>query len=66
MPFDERQLLLDNLAYLKRALKLDSLAVALVTDEEAVKKATFPVDMALAYPGNPVTSFTVEAASGGA
>ena len=60
LPFSERQLILDNLPYLKRALKLDSLTVSLVTDTEALAKAAQPVDPAAAYPGNPVFSFTVE------
>ena len=60
LPFSERQLILDNLPYLKRALKLDSLAVSLVTDTEALAKAAQTVDPTAAYPGNPVFSFTVE------
>ena len=63
LPFDERQLILDNLVYLKRSLKLDSLAVALVTDEAAVKGAAHAVDVSHAYPGSPVTSFTLAAAA---
>lgn len=59
LPFDERQLLLDNLAYLKRALKLDSINIALVSDEAAVKGAAHPVDPTQAYPGSPLTSFTL-------
>jgi hypothetical protein len=61
LPFDEKQLILDNLPYLKRALKLDSLAVHLSTDEEAVKKAAHPIDMSAIYPGNPFPSFTAVA-----
>jgi len=57
LPFDERQLILDNLPYLKRSVKLDSLNVFLVTDTEAVASAAHPVDSSLAYPGNPVYSF---------
>ena len=60
LPFDERQLLLDNLPYLKRSIKLDSLNVFLVTDAEAVAAAAHPVDTASAYPGNPVYSFKIE------
>eukprot|EP00195_Chlamydomonas_chlamydogama_P014672 CAMPEP_0202900896 /NCGR_PEP_ID=MMETSP1392-20130828/12094_1 /ASSEMBLY_ACC=CAM_ASM_000868 /TAXON_ID=225041 /ORGANISM="Chlamydomonas chlamydogama, Strain SAG 11-48b" /LENGTH=1103 /DNA_ID=CAMNT_0049587353 /DNA_START=121 /DNA_END=3432 /DNA_ORIENTATION=- len=63
LPFDERQLLIDNLPYLKRALKIDSLSVALITDEAAVKAAARPVDASQAYPGAPITSFTVVPAS---
>ena len=58
LPFDEKQLILDNLPYLKRALKIESLAVHLSTDEDAVKGAALPVDVSLIYPGNPSTSFT--------
>ncbi|GAX85489.1 hypothetical protein CEUSTIGMA_g12905.t1 [Chlamydomonas eustigma] len=60
LPFDERQLILDNLPYLQRSLKLDSLKVSLVTDTEAVKAAAHVVDVSNAYPGNPVVSFKVE------
>lgn len=63
MPFDEKQLLLDNLPYLKRTLKIDSLAVHHVTDAEAVAKAAVPVDVASAYPGAPVTAFLVQPAT---
>ena len=62
LPFDERQLILDNLPYLKRALKIESLAVHLSTDEDAVKKAATPVDTSSIYPGSPFTSFTTAAA----
>lgn len=63
LPFSERQLILDNLPYLKRALKLDSLAVSLVTDTAALAAAAHPIDPAAAYPGNPVFSFTMESTS---
>jgi len=60
LPFDECQLLLDNQAYLMRALRLEVLDVALASDVAAVAALTFPVDVTTAYPGAPVTSFTLE------
>lgn len=50
-------------AYLMRALKLDALELVPVHDAAAVAAAvaslSFPVDVAAAYPGAPVTSFTL-------
>ncbi len=65
LPFDERQLIIDNLAYLTRSLKLETIAVHPITDEAAVKAAANPIDATLAYPGNPVSSLTL-VESGGA
>lgn len=65
LPFDERQLIIDNLPYLLRSLKLDTIAVHPIVDEAAVKAAANPIDASQAYPGNPVTSLTL-VESGGA
>jgi hypothetical protein len=60
LPFDECAMLRTNLDYVKRALQLPSVTIALVTDA-TVAGAANPVDCSKAYPGNPVTSFTLEA-----
>jgi len=63
LPFDEAALLRDNLPYLRRTLKLDSLAVHLTSDAQAVAKAPIPVDPATAYPAAPITAFLVQPAN---
>ncbi len=49
-------------AYLMRALRLEELQVVLASDAAAVAAAqaslSFPVDIAAAYPGAPITSFS--------
>ncbi|KAG1663339.1 hypothetical protein FOA52_004101 [Chlamydomonas sp. UWO 241] len=61
LPFDECEMLRTNLDYVKRALHLPSLTIAHVTDADAVAAAAHPIDATAAYPGNPITSFTLEA-----
>ncbi|KAL6757784.1 hypothetical protein V8C86DRAFT_1623510, partial [Haematococcus lacustris] len=63
LPFNERELLEDNLSYITRTLKLESLAVHRVTDDQAVAALGKPVDVAAAYPGCPVCVLKTQAAS---
>jgi hypothetical protein len=56
LPFDERQLLLDNMPYLLRALNLESLAVHSTADAAAVAAAG--ADVSGAYPASPVVVFS--------
>ena len=57
LPFDERSLINDNLPYILRALKLDSLAAQLASDPLAVAGVTANVDVSQAHPGSPVPVF---------
>lgn len=57
MPFDEQRMLVDNVDYLMRSLKLGSIAVHTVADADAVAAAPQQVDVLAAYPGNPLTVF---------
>jgi len=47
----------DNLEYLTRSLKLESLAIHRTSDAAALAAAPGPVDAAAAYPGCPVAAF---------
>jgi hypothetical protein len=56
LPFDEEQLLRDNMPYLLRALNIDSLAVHSTRDGAAAAAAG--ADVSGAYPATPVVVFT--------
>ncbi len=62
LPYDERQLLVDNTPYLLRTLRLDAIHVHPVTDAAAVAAAAEKVDPAQALPGLPVVVLTKEEA----
>lgn len=62
LPFDEKQLLTDNLAYLVRSLKLEALAVHGVGDAAAAAAVPPTIDLKAACPGAPITYFATAAA----
>jgi hypothetical protein len=67
LPFDEAQLLRDNLPYLQRALQLQGLAISSTSDPAAVAAAQAAgVDISVAVPGSPVVQFTAAGAAAGA
>lgn len=57
LPFDEKQLLTENLPYLLRSLNLESLNVH-STAEAAAVAPTSKMDLSQAHPGQPVTVFS--------
>jgi hypothetical protein len=59
LPFDEKQLLLDNSSYIIRSLGLEGIRVYNSGESEAAAAAeAAKVDLAAALPGAPVYAFT--------
>ena len=61
LPFDEKQLLLNNMDYLLRSLRLEGLSIYSSGDPSAASlAASTQVQISLAHPGNPIYAFSVK------